>query len=77
MLNDKAVERLNHIIEVIGTEQLDAGEWEVGEFKWLVETIGWMNARYNDHENCCISPCTDADKIKELKLEIDQLKGKA
>ena len=77
MLNDKAVDRLNNLIEIIGTEQLNAGEWEVGEFKWLVETIDWMYVRYNDHVNCCISPCANMQTITELRLEIDQLKGNA
>lgn len=79
MLNDEAKRKLSGFNFILESAREKGGPPQVGyyDLEWLVNTLTWMVERYEEHVDCCISPCTDANKIKELKLEIDQLKGKA
>ena len=60
MLNAEAVDRLNSLIEVIGTEQLDAGQWEVTEFRWLAKKLKEVNEELklqSDNSDHCLDHC--------------------
>jgi hypothetical protein len=79
MLNEEALQKLEFFKSLLYAAKSHGGPPLVGyyDIEWLVNTISWMNDRYVDHEDCCLSPCLNAYKIKDLQLELDQLKGNA
>lgn len=79
MWNEEALQKLNFFKELLEAAKEQGGPPKVGYYdvEWLVNTLTWMNERYEEHVYCCVSPCTSAQEIEKLQLEIDQLKGKA